>query len=248
MRFFIFFLLIVHFHCACNFNSQGKKSIFIKQYRNNVLIQEMWSDKTQFIDTGVYCLVHYDSSQTKILDSSFYLNGVLNGYSFRRENGLVVMGNYKNGKKSGWFDNQSNGSIIQSNYYSNDTLYQSTNRSSGTLDSITIHVPDINETFLLLSNRDVVSNTWSGWKVKKHDSLLLYVITGVNRLQNSRYNISDDLNNKIIEFNNSDAAYFKFKISNKIFNKYYLILKTYNGDSLIHMKKDLIITTPFERK
>jgi hypothetical protein len=116
------------------------------------------------------------------------------------------------------------------------------------LDSITIHVPDINETFLLLSNRDVVSNTWSGWKVKKHDSLLLYVITGVNRLQNSRYNISDDLNNKIIEFNNSDAAYFKFKISDKIFNKYYLILKTYNGDSLIHMKKDLIITTPFERK
>ncbi len=247
MRFFIFFLLIVHFHCACNFNSQGKKSIFIKQYRNNVLIQEMWSDKTQFIDTGVYCLVHYDSSQTKILDSSFYLNGVLNGYSFRRENGLVVMGNYKNGKKSGWFDNQSNGSIVQSNYYSNDTLYQSTHHLSGLMDSTIVFVREVDMSFEYLSKRNVISNKLSWIPIEVNDSLCIYVVTGVNRLHNSHYYITDDLDKKIVEFNNSYEAYFKFKISNNLFHKYYLILNVYNGDSLNYTEKHLYITTPWRK-
>lgn len=245
MRFFIFFLLIIHFNCACNNSKQGKDSILVKQYRNNEFIKELHFDGTQFMDTGIYCLVHYDSSQTKILDSSFYLNGVLNGYSLKRENALVVIGNYIEDKKFGWFDFLSNDSFIRSNYYSNDTLYQSTYHLSGSMDSSTVFVREVDMSFLYLTKRNTISNNLSWIPIEFNDSLCIYFVTGVNRLHNSKYYITDDLGKTIIEFNNSYDAYFKFKISNNIFHKYYLTLNVYNGNRLNYTKKDLYITTPW---
>jgi hypothetical protein len=247
MKYTIFFILINTVISYCSHSAPKKNLLIVKQYRNNEFIKELHFDGTQFMDTGIYCLVHYDSSQTKILDSSFYLNGVLNGYSLKRENAFFVIGNYVEGKKFGWFDFLSNDSLIRSNYYSNDTLYQSTYHLSGFMDSSIVFVREVDMSFEYLSKRNTISNNFSWIPIEFNDSLYIYVVTGVNRLHNSKYYITDDLDKKIVEFNNSYNAYFKFKISNNIFHKYYLILNVYNGDRLNYTKKDLYITTPWRK-
>lgn len=245
MKYTIFLFFINTVISYCNHNASKNQLLLVKQYRNNEFIKELQFNGTQFTDTGIYCLVHYDSSQTKILDSSFYLNGVLNGYSLKRENSLVIIGNYIEGKKFGWFDFLSNDSFIRSNYYSNDTLYQSTYHLSGSIDSSIVFVREVNMSFEYLSKPNLISNNLSWIPFKINDSLCIYVVTGVNRLHNSNYYITDDLDNKIVEFKNSHDVYFKFKISNNKFHKYYLILNVCNKDSLIYTKKDLYITTPW---
>ncbi len=153
----------------------------------------------------------------------------------------------ENGKKFGWFDSSSNDSIIQSNYYSNDTLYQSTYRLPGFMDSSIVYLRDLNMSFEYLSKRNTISNNLSWVPHRFNDSLRIYVVTGVNRRRNSIYYITDDFGKKIIKFNNSNSAYFQFKISNTKFHKYYLSVDVYNGDSLNYTEKDLLLTTPWEK-
>ena len=246
MRYLLFLFFIIPFLGACCLIDNHRKESIIKQYRNNKLVTSFSIDETQFVDSGAYCLVQYDSLQLEILDSSFYLNGNLNGYSFKRQNALNAIGNYIQGKKSGWFDYFKGNTLVQSNYYINDTLFQSTYHSSDNQDSTIIFVPELGQSFEQITKRNEISQNPNWFIRKSNDSLLIVMVTAVNRFQNTRYEITDDENKIISVFNNHHSAYFTFTISNNEFRKYDLTIHVSDGNREYSNKQHLI-TTPFKK-
>jgi hypothetical protein len=237
---------LIIFLISCNSsNNREIQSLSVKQYRNGELISTNFQSGSKHLDTGYYCLVSCDSSQMILLDSTFYLNGLKNGYSKKRENSLYVIGNYLNGNKTGWFDYFDRNTIKQSDYFNQDTLIQRNIPILSTLDSAVIFIPELSMNFVNYFDTKLGKQTINWVPIKFHDSLKVYIVTGVSRVYKSNYVVTDEFGKKFFEFDNCNQTYIKITLSNKGIHKYYISTKSYIGETLFYTNKELLLTTPF---
>lgn len=240
-----YILLITINFISFNCNSQKTESPKIKLYRNGELVSKGEASNFTFMDTGSYCLVYTDSIQQTI-DSSFYVNGVLNGHSKKLKNSIHAEGEYKNGKRIGWFKYLSNGSVLRSCYFKEDTLVQTNFRNSKNADSILVLVPEIDMTFCILTDSSSRKPQVHWVPFQHRDSVLIYLITALSMEDDYLISIKDDLNHFIFENMEFRAPCLKFKIDNTLKRKYFLTMNVRNGGKLVNLSTEVLMRTPLK--
>ena len=234
-------LNIIIFNC----NSQKTELPKIKLYRNGELVLKGDASNFTFMDSGSYCLVYTDSKQ-QIIDSSFYANGVLNGYSQKLENKIYAEGEYKNGKRIGWFKYLSNGSVLRSFYFNGDTLVQMNFCNSKNADSIVVLVPEVDMTFSILTDSSARKPQIHWVPIQNGDTALIYLITALSKEDDYFISIRDDLNYLILDDREFIAPCIKFKVDNTVYKKYFLTLNVSRSGKLVYSSTEILMRTPLQ--
>jgi hypothetical protein len=181
------------------------------------------------------------------LDSSFYKNGKLYGYSKKKLGDSISIGFYMDGKKNGWFDLLKTDRVLISKNYFDDTLYQKNEYYRNGKFKFTFHITCIEMSLSTKDQSYFSDSTFDLTASDEGDSILVFIIKGISRNYSYRYVLKYSERDTIYPINKNNLPYFTYKLPKNTKRQYEILSAVVKQDSLIYKKIDFSFTTPLPK-